>query len=114
MHDLVVKNALVADGTGKPAFAGDVAIRDGRIAEVGTVRGPEREAFDAKGDVLAPGIIDVHTHYDAQLTWDPPASPSPALGETTVVIGNCGFSLTPSPPAIRSAILGDLAVVEGL
>ncbi len=114
MHDLVVKNARIVDGTGKPAFAGDVAIRDGRFVEVGTVRGKEREAFDAAGHVVAPGIVDVHTHYDAQLTWDPTASPSPALGVTTVVIGNCGFSLTPAPPEIRSAILNDLAVVEGL
>src|SRR5277367_6579545 len=97
MFDLVVKDALIADGSGKKMFAGDVAVADGRIAEVGTVRETAREVVDAKGNVLSPGIIDLHTHYDAQLLWDPAASPSPALGVTTVVIGNCGFSLAPTP-----------------
>ena len=114
MFDLVVKDALIADGSGKQMFAGDVAVAEGRIAEVGTVRGPAREVVEAKGNVLSPGIIDLHTHYDAQLLWDPEASPSPALGVTTIVIGNCGFSLAPTPKAVRSHILGDLAVVEAI
>src|SRR5581483_4421676 len=87
MHDLVIRNALIADGLGTPLIEGDLAVRTGRVAAVGRVSGEARETVDAGGNVLAPGVIDVHTHYDAQLTWDPTCSPSPALGVTTVVIG---------------------------
>jgi N-acyl-D-aspartate/D-glutamate deacylase len=77
MHDLVIDNALVIDGLGTPARAGGVAVKDGRIAAIGQDLGAARQRVDANGLVLAPGIVDIHTHYDAQLTWDPFATPSP-------------------------------------
>lgn len=88
MHDLVIENARVIDGLGGPAMKGGVAIKDGRIAAVGENLGPSQTRVDAHGQVVAPGIIDLHTHYDAQLTWDSFATPSPANGVTTVVIGD--------------------------
>ena len=114
MHDLVIRNARIADGLGNPLQEGDLAVSDGRVAEIGEVREAATESVDAHGMVLAPGVIDLHTHYDAQLTWDPTASPSPALGVTTVVIGNCGFGIAPAPPASRDAIMANLAEVEGM
>jgi N-acyl-D-amino-acid deacylase len=114
MFDLVIRNATVVDGTGAPARSEDVAIRDGRIAAIGTISERGREEVDGQGLVLAPGVIDVHTHYDAQLTWDPTASPSPALGVTTVVIGNCGFGIAPATPQTRDLILANLSVVEAM
>ena len=114
MHDLVIRNARIADGLGSPLQEGDLAVSGGRVAEVGEVKEAAAESVDARGMVLAPGVIDLHTHYDAQLTWDATASPSPALGVTTVVIGNCGFGIAPAPPAARDAILANLAEVEGM
>ena len=114
MHDLVIKNAQICDGLGGPAKSGDLAVSRGRIAAMGTVDGEAREVVDGDGLVLAPGIIDVHTHYDAQLTWDPFARPSPALGVTTVVIGNCGFTIAPCRPADRDLTIRNLTHVEGM
>ena len=114
MYELVIRNAAVVDGTGALVRHVDVAVAEGRIAAVGAVAERGREEVDAKGLVLAPGIIDVHTHYDAQLTWDPTASPSPALGVTTVVIGNCGFGIAPATPDTRDLILANLSVVEAM
>lgn len=114
MHDLVIKGAEVADGSGDPLRAADVAIKHGRIAEIGRVSSAAKQTVDAHGLVLAPGIVDVHTHYDAQLTWDSNATPSPALGVTTVVVGNCGFSIAPCPPDCRDLIARNLAEVEGM
>lgn len=114
MYDLIIRNARIADGLGNPLQEGDLAVRDGRVAAIGRIDEPARESIDAGGDVLAPGAIDVHTHYDAQLTWDATASPSPALGVTTVVIGNCGFGITPAPADKRDIILANLAEVEGM
>jgi len=114
MHDLVVTNARIADGLGNPLREADLAVDGGRVSEIGHSVGPGRETVDAEARVLAPGIIDSHTHYDAQLLWDPTASPSPALGVTTVVIGNCGFGIAPAPPAARDRLLADLAEVEGM
>ena len=95
MHDLVISGARVCDGTGAPIEHASVAVRNGRISAIGSDLGPAVTTVDAQGRVLAPGIVDVHTHYDAQLTWDPTATPSPALGVTTVVVGNCGFGIAP-------------------
>ena len=100
--DLLIRNALIADGTGADTYFGDLGISDGRIAAIGeSLSGDARETINAEGAVLAPGVIDVHTHYDAQLTWEPTASPSPGLGVTTVVIGNCGFGIAPATPEPR-------------
>lgn len=114
MHELVIRNAAVVDGTGAPVRHADVAVDQGRIAAIGSIAERGREEVDAQGLVLAPGIIDVHTHYDAQLTWDPTASPSPALGVTTVVIGNCGFGIAPATPETRDLILANLSEVEAM
>ena len=114
MHDLVVDNALVIDGLGGPPRPGGVAVAGGRLAAVGLDLGPARERVDAGGLALAPGIVDLHTHYDAQLTWDPFATPSAALGVTTVVIGNCGFTIAPCRPDDRDLTLRALTHVEGM
>ena len=86
MSDLVFRNARIADGLGNPLIEADLAVEGGRVAAIGRIKDDAAETIDAKGLVLAPGVIDLHTHYDAQLTWDKTASPSPALGVTTVVI----------------------------
>ena len=114
MYDLIIRNARIADGLGNPLIEGDLAVKDGRVAAVGAVEGAAAREVDAKGQVLAPGAVDLHTHYDAQLTWDQTASPAGALGVTTVVVGNCGFGIAPAPPAARDAILANLAEVEGM
>ena len=119
MHDLVIHNARLIDGLGTPARDGSLAVKDGRIAAItsdrrGTDLGSARERVDAQGLVLAPGIVDLHTHYDAQLTWDPYATPSTGLGVTTVVIGNCGFTIAPCRPAHRDLVVRNLTHVEGM
>lgn len=114
MHDLIIRNARVADGLGHPLRDADVAVDEGRVTRIGHVDGDARETIDAAGDVLAPGVIDVHTHYDAQLTWERTASPSPALGVTTVVLGNCGFGIAPATPDVRETIARNLSVVEAM
>ena len=114
MHDLVIDNALIIDGTGAPARRGSLAVAGGRIAAVGTDVGKGRERVDAQGRALAPGIVDLHTHYDAQLTWDAFAAPSVGLGVTTTVIGNCGFTIAPCRPADRDLTLRNLTHVEGM
>ena len=91
MYDLVIRGATVVDGLGHDPRHADVAVRDGRIAAIGETGADAAEIVDAGGRTLMPGIIDIHTHYDAQVTWDPTLSPSPSLGVTTVVTGNCGF-----------------------
>ena len=114
MHDLIIRNAQVFDGTGQPAKQADVAVTQGRITHIGQVDGPARDSIDAQGLALMPGIVDLHTHYDAQVTWDRTMSPSPALGVTTAVIGNCGFGIAPCPAPLRETMLKNLSVVEGM
>ena len=114
MHDLLIKDATIVDGTGGPPRQGDVAVEGERIVALGRIAAPAARTVDAGGRVVAPGIIDLHTHYDAQLTWDAKASPSPALGVTTVVIGNCGFGIAPCPPGMRTLMAQNLSVVEGM
>ena len=114
MYDLVIRGATVVDGLGRDARNVSVAVKDGRIAALGETKGEARETIDADGLTLAPGIVDLHTHYDAQATWDPTLSPSPSLGVTTAVMGNCGFGIVPSPPPVRDLILRNLSVVEGM
>ena len=114
MHDLVIDNALLIDGTGAPARHGSLAVADGRIAAIGGDVGRGHARVDAQGRALAPGIIDLHTHFDAQLIWDPFASPSVALGVTSIVIGNCGFTIAPCRPPDRDLTLRNLTHVEGM
>ncbi|HWM43165.1 MAG TPA: amidohydrolase family protein, partial [Burkholderiales bacterium] len=112
--DLVIRDALLLDGLGSPPKRGGVAVKDGRIVEIGRILGSSREVVIADGLALMPGIIDNHTHYDAQLTWDPWASPSPALGVTTAIIGNCGFTIAPCRKSDRELVMKNLTQVEGM
>ena len=114
MNQLVIRGATVVDGLGNEPVRADVAVRDGRISAVGEVRERGEREIDAGGLALAPGFIDLHTHYDAQITWDRTLSPSPSLGVTTVVMGNCGFGIVPAAPEVRDLILRNLSVVEGM
>jgi N-acyl-D-amino-acid deacylase len=114
MHDLVIRGATVVDGLGHDPIRADVAVKAGRIAAIGEIGKDASEMVDAGGLALIPGIIDLHTHYDAQVTWDPTLSPSPSLGVTTAIMGNCGFGIVPSPPRLHDLIMRNLAVVEGM
>ena len=114
MFDLLIKNTKIVDGTGLPSFTGDIAIEDGIIVDRGNNLGKAKSIIDAQGLTLVPGFIDSHTHYDAQLTWDPWANPSPKLGVTTVVIGNCGFTIAPCKPEHRDLTMRNLTNVEGM
>ncbi|HEV7476336.1 MAG TPA: amidohydrolase family protein, partial [Burkholderiales bacterium] len=110
MIDLLLRGASVVDGTGAPAQVMDVGVKNGRIVS------PDKATttIDAGGLCLMPGIVDVHTHYDAQVTWDPTLSPSVSLGVTTAVMGNCGFGIAPCPAPLRETMLRNLSVVEGM
>jgi len=114
VHDLVIRNALLLDGLGSPPQRGDLSVLNGKISQVGKAEGPAKQTVDAAGLALMPGIIDNHTHYDAQITWDPTLSPSPALGVTTAVIGNCGFTIAPCRAADRERVMRNLTQVEGM
>lgn len=114
MHDLVIRGATVYDGSGSPGRIADVAVKDGRIAAIGRIAGAARKTLDSGGLALMPGIVDIHTHYDAQITWDPMLSPSPALGVTTAILGNCGFGIAPCPAGLRETMVRNLSVVEGM
>jgi N-acyl-D-amino-acid deacylase len=114
MHELIIENATIYDGLGGAPLRGSVAVANGRIAGVGKVEGEARERINADGLALMPGIIDTHTHYDAQITWDPFANPSPALGVTTVVMGNCGFTIAPCRQPDRDLTMRNLTHVEGM
>src|SRR3989440_4037448 len=114
MYDLVIRGGTVVDGLGHDPISTDVAVKDGRIAKIGAIPADAAEVIDAGGFAVMPGIIDLHTHYDAQVTWDPTLSPSPSLGVTSAVMGNCGFGIVPSPPELRDMIMRNLAVVEGM
>ena len=114
MADLVIRGALLCDGSGREAARGDLAVTGDRIAAVGRVAERGAREVDGAGLALAPGFIDVHTHYDCQLFWDPQASPSPWHGVTTVVMGNCGFTIAPCREADRETLMQLLLFVEGM
>ena len=114
MTDLVIRGATVVDGLGNAPRRADVAVKDGRIEAIGDIKGSGARTIDAGGLTLSPGIVDVHTHYDAQVTWDATLSPSPSLGVTTAVMGNCGFGIVPATPAGRDLVIRNLSVVEGM
>lgn len=114
MFDLVIRGARIVDGSGAPAFDGDVAVKDGRIAEVGGRLGAARRDIQADGALLTPGWVDVHTHYDGQATWDPYLSPSSHHGVTTAVMGNCGVGFAPVQPERRDWLISVMEGVEDI
>jgi N-acyl-D-aspartate/D-glutamate deacylase len=114
MYDLLIKAGTIVDGSGNAAFTGDVAIEDGRIVEVGRVAGPARRTLDAHGLVVAPGFVDIHTHYDGQATWDPYLTPSCWHGVTTAVMGNCGVGFAPMQPERREFLIELMEGVEDI
>lgn len=114
MHDVIIRGADICDGTGAARRRGDVAVQDGRIVEVGRVNGNAKRTITADGLVVAPGFIDLHTHYDCQVSWDRALTPSCWHGVTTVVMGNCGFSIAPCRPTDRELLMRMLLYVEGM
>ena len=114
MFDVVIRNGLVVDGTGAPGRIVDVAVKDGRIVAVGEVSESGISEVDAQGLAVAPGFVDVHTHFDAQVFWDTTLSPSPLHGVTTVISGNCGFTIAPLEPEHGDYMMQMLARVEGM
>ncbi|MCY3558324.1 MAG: amidohydrolase family protein [Chloroflexi bacterium] len=114
MLDLVIRNGLVVDGTGAPARKADVAISDGVVAAVGEINDIGREEIDADGLLVTPGFVDIHTHFDGQITWDPLLTPSFWHGVTTVVFGNCGVGFAPAAPNRREWLIGLMEGVEDI
>ena len=114
MHDLVIRGGTLIDGTGGPSSIGDLAIEDGRIVAVGGEAGPAREEIDATGLLVTPGFVDVHTHYDGQVSWDHLLEPSIYHGVTTVVMGNCGVGFAPVRPDRHEWLIGLMEGVEDI
>ena len=113
-YDVLIKNGALIDGTGTAARHGSVAITDGKIIEVGEIDGPANQVIDAEGTVVAPGFIDPHTHYDAQICWDGAVTPSSWHGVTSVVVGNCGVGIAPCKLESREIAMHDLVNVEAI
>ena len=113
-HDLLIRNGTIVDGTGAPRYQADIAVAQGRIAEIGKLNQSATRVIDADGLVVAPGFIDPHTHYDAQICWDPLITCSSWHGVTTVVMGNCGVGLAPCKPGERDVAAWNLVHVEAI
>ena len=114
MNDLVIRGGKIVDGTGKESFNGDIAMKDGVITEVGQVSGEAREEINADGRLVTPGFVDIHTHYDAQATWDPHLLPSGWHGVTTAVVGNCGVGFAPARPDQHQMLIELMEGVEDI
>src|ERR1700733_7165664 len=112
MYDLILKDGVIVDGTGAPQRAGDVAIRNGRIEAVGKVSGPAKRTLDAGGAVITPGFVDIHTHYDGQVSWDQVLAPSSINGVTSVAMGNCGVGFAPAHADKHDFLIALLEGVE--
>ena len=113
--DLVIKDGLVIDGTRLPRYQGDIGIKDGKIAKIGRLQSHQgTKTLNAEGHIVAPGFIDLHTHYDAQLFWDPYLTISGWHGITSVVIGNCGFGFAPVPPAEQEQAMLTMTRTEAI
>ena len=114
MYDIVIRNGTVLDGTGGEPFESDVAITGERIVEVGNALGSGREELDAKGKVVTPGFVDLHTHFDAQIGWDPMLTPVSWHGVTSALMGNCGVTFAPCRPNDRELLAGMMEPVEDI
>ncbi len=110
-YDLIIRGGTIVDGTGAPRFTGDIAVKDGLIAAVGAIQGDAKDEIDAAGKIVAPGWVDVHTHYDGQATWDQEMAPSSWHGVTTAVMGNCGVGFAPAAPDRHNWLI---ALMEGV
>lgn len=113
-YDLIIRGGTIVDGTGAPRFTGDLAIKDGLIAAVGSVQGDAKDEIDATGKIVTPGFVDVHTHYDGQATWDQEMAPSSWHGVTTAVMGNCGVGFAPAAPDRHNWLIGLMEGVEDI
>src|SRR5882724_724714 len=114
MHDLIIRNGLVVDGTGARAFCASIAIDGDQITAIDETVGRARQEIDATGQIVAPGWVDIHTHFDAQATWDPDLTPSGWHGVTTAVMGNCGVGFAPVSAAGRDQLVSIMEGVEGI
>ena len=114
MHDLVIRGGTIVDGSGGKPFVGDVAIDGGLISAVGVNLPKGRDEIDARGKIITPGFVDIHTHYDGQATWDAEMAPSSWHGVTTVVMGNCGVGFAPAKPDKHDWLIGLMEGVEDI
>jgi len=113
-HDMIIRGGKIVDGTGAPAFSGDIAIDNGIITAIGTIEGSAKQEVEAKGLLVTPGFVDIHTHYDAQATWDPYLTPSSLHGVTTAVMGNCGVGFAPVKPEAHAQLIDLMEAVEDI
>ncbi|MCA9637874.1 MAG: amidohydrolase family protein, partial [Myxococcales bacterium] len=113
-YDLIIQGGTIVDGSGNAAYRGDIAIKDGVIAAIGAVEGSARETIDASGALVTPGFVDIHCHYDGQVSWDPDLMPSSVHGVTTAVMGSCGVGFAPVHVRDRTALIELMEGVEDI
>ena len=114
MYDLVIRNGLIYDGNGSPPFLSNIGITDSVIKEIGDVKSTGKKEIDAKDHIVTPGFIDIHTHFDGQVTWDALLTPSNFHGVTTAIMGNCGVGFAPCLPEKRDWLIGLMEGVEDI